>query len=68
MRGFMKRLKTVRLLSKIVRLLVAVGLPSFISMIWLMSYLSPFRTGRTVLAYHSVWLTKGYEVAVARKD
>jgi len=66
MRGFMKRLKTVRLLSKIVRPLVAMGLPSFIAMIWLISYLSPFRTGRTVLAYHHVWLTKGYEVAVAR--
>ena len=62
----MKRLKTVRFLSRIVGALVAVGLPLFIAMIWLISYLSPFRTGRTVLAYHSVWLTKGYEAAVAR--
>lgn len=62
----MKRLRTVRLLSKLVGPWVAVGLPSFIAMIWLISYLSPFRTGRTVLAYHDVWLTKGYEAAVAR--
>lgn len=48
-----------------VRAAVATGLLLLIAVIWVIGYLSPFRTGRAVLAYHHVWLTKGHEVACA---